>query len=235
MTPPLLSNFEPYSNAIVIGASGGIGAGFVTHLKSQPNFSIIHQLSRSQNGFDLMDEATIKQAADNIDDQSINLIIIATGALGTTPEKSLREIDADQFHKILAVNTVGPALVMKHFAPKLSRDKKSVMAVLSARVGSISDNHLGGWYAYRAAKAALNMVIRNAAIEIGRTNKQATVIGLHPGTTDTNLSKPFQSHVPEGKLFTPAYATEKMLGVVNDITPKDSGLLFAYDGKNISF
>ena len=233
--PPLLSNFAPHSHAVVIGASGGIGSAFVDHLNAQPNIAKIHTFSRSQNGFDLMDEATIEAAAKTIEDRSIHLIIIATGHLGLTPEKSLKDLSAEQMNHIMGINTIGPALVMKHFAAKLSRDEKSVMAALSARVGSISDNQLGGWYSYRAAKAALNMMIKNTAIEIERTNKNTCIIGLHPGTVDTDLSKPFQSHVPEHNLFTTAYATEKMLGVVNSVTPQDSGFLFAYDGEKIPF
>ena len=124
---------------------------------------------------------------------------------------------------------------MKYFSPKLARDRKSVLASLSARVGSIGDNHLGGWYAYRASKAALNMIIRNAAIEIGRTNSNARIIGLHPGTVDTGLSKPFQGHVPDGKLFTPAYATGQMLNVIDNLAPEDTGHVYDYAGKVIEW
>jgi NAD(P)-dependent dehydrogenase (short-subunit alcohol dehydrogenase family) len=109
------------------------------------------------------------------------------------------------------------------------------MAALSARVGSIGDNHLGGWYAYRAAKSALNMIIRCTSIEIKRNNNNAIIIGLHPGTVDTNLSKPFQGHVPDQKLFTPEYSTGKMLEVINSVSTEDSGHVFAYDGEKLPY
>jgi NAD(P)-dependent dehydrogenase (short-subunit alcohol dehydrogenase family) len=133
------------------------------------------------------------------------------------------------------INTIGPALTMKYFASKLKKDRKSVIAALSARVGSISDNHLGGWYGYRASKAALNMIIRTASIEVARRNKQACVVGLHPGTVDTSLSKPFHDHVPEGKLFAPEYAASQLLNVLNNLTARDTGYVFAYDGQKIPF
>jgi len=195
----LLPSFPNDSTAIIIGASGGIGAAFVAHLKLQHNIINVIELSRSQDDFDYTDENKVKFIADKIDNQSIDLIICATGFLGLEPEKSLKDLSMDKFQHIFAHNTFGPAMVMKYFTPKLKRDSKSVMAFLSARVGSIEDNHIGGWYAYRASKSALNMVIRNAAIEIARTNKNASIVGLHPGTVDTSLSKPFQGMVPEGK------------------------------------
>lgn len=235
MSDLILSDFKNSIHAVVIGASGGIGAAFVQHLKKQPNVATVHELSRSQTGFDLTDEDSIKSAADLIADRSIHLIIIATGYLGLTPEKSLRDLSLASSHDIFAINCFGPAAAMKYFAPKLVRDDRAVMATLSARVGSISDNHLGGWYAYRASKAALNMFIKTTAIEMARTHKHAAIIGLHPGTVDTNLSKPFQGHVPDGKLFSPEYATTQMLNVINNVQPDKSGTLFAYDGEIIPF
>ena len=192
MEKNILSNFKQPINAVVVGASGGIGSAFVTHLKNQNNIAQVYEFSRSGNGFDLTNEESIKSAADKIIDRTIHIIIIATGYLGLAPEKSLKDLSLSSCQDIFTVNSFGPAMVMKYFAPKMVRDERAVMAALSARVGSISDNHLGGWYAYRASKAALNMFIKTTAIEMARTHKHASVIGLHPGTVDTNLSKPFQ-------------------------------------------
>ena len=124
-------------------------------------------------------------------------------------------------------------MVAKHFLPKLNKENRSIFAALSARVGSISDNQLGGWYAYRTSKAALNMVIKNAAIEIGRLNKKAIIVGLHPGTVDSNLSMPFQGNVPDGKLFTPEYSVQKLLQVLTNLTSEQSGKCFAWDGTEV--
>ena len=164
------------------------------------------------------------------------MVIVATGILHDgelMPEKSQKELSAEKFHRLFEINTIVPALVAKHFIPKLNREKRSVFAALSARVGSISDNQLGGWYAYRASKAALNMIIKNAAIEISRRNKKAIIVGLHPGTVDSNLSKPFQGNVPDGKLFTPKYSVQKLLVILTTLTSKQSGKCFAWDGKEI--
>ncbi len=220
---------------IIIGASGGIGQAFVENCKKRYQGAEIFELSRSQTGFDLTDETSVKQAAEKFQDRDIDMIILATGFLGTEPEKSLRDLSMEKMERIFQINTFGPALVMKHFIPKLARDRKSVFAALSARVGSIGDNHLGGWYAYRASKSALNMMIRSASIEVSRTNKNAVIMGLHPGTVDTSLSKPFQSHVPDKKLFTPDHSASQMLKVIYDIDPKDTGHIFAYDGEKLVY
>ena len=132
-----------------------------------------------------------------------------------------------------AVNAIGPALAAKHFLPLLAEDRKSVFAALSARVGSISDNSLGGWHAYRASKAALNMILRNLAIELARRHDKAICVGLHPGTVDTGLSSPFQGSVPPGRLFSPAEAAGHLLKVVDGLSPADSGGHFAWDGRRI--
>jgi NAD(P)-dependent dehydrogenase (short-subunit alcohol dehydrogenase family) len=164
-------------------------------------------------------------------------VIVATGLLHDgelVPEKSLRDLSAEKFLRLFEVNTILPALVGKYFLPKLNRENKSIFAALSARVGSISDNQLGGWYAYRASKAALNMIIKNAAIEIGRQNKQAVIVGLHPGTVDSRLSKPFQSNVADGQLFTPAFSAQKLLEVLETLTQEKSGKCFAWDGQEIT-
>ena len=230
---------------MVIGAGGGIGAALVQALAGSGAFATIHALSRSpgvadgriQTGIiDVTSEDSIAAAAEKIG-QPIDLVIVATGILheaGRMPEKSLRALDAAALARIFAVNTTGPALVLKHFAPLLSRDRRSVIACLSARVGSISDNRNGGWYGYRASKAALNMIVKCAAIEIARTRPRAICVALHPGTVDTGLSLPFQGSVSPGKLFTPAYSAQKLISVLDDLGSTDSGHIFAWDGEEIA-
>lgn len=169
-------------------------------------------------------------------EKPLDLVIVANGILhdeGLMPEKALRDLSAKNFHRVYEANTITPALIAKYFLPKLNRDQPSIFAALSARVGSISDNQLGGWYAYRASKAALNMIIKNAAIEVGRRNKHAIVVGLHPGTVNSDLSKPFQSKVADGKLFTPDYSAEKLLDVLGNLSPEQTGKCFAWDGKEV--
>lgn len=243
----IYQNFDDNLNVAVIGASGGIGQGFVKHLCASTKTARIYSFSRNQgethhekiiyHPLDLTDERSIVMAAAAIpDDIKLDIVIIAAGVLhdgDLQPEKSLKDLDFQKFQNVFAVNTIGPALVMKYFLPKMQKEKRSVFAALSARVGSISDNQIGGWYAYRASKAALNMLIKNASIEMARRYKEAVIIALHPGTVDTDLSKPFQGHVPSHKLFTSDQATEKMLMVIDQVMPKDSGKIFDYAGDEI--
>lgn len=231
--------------ACIFGASGGIGAAFVRQLQAQPDIACVHAGARSNIdfgsavrpfAFDLNDEASIAEAAGSIG--APDLTIVATGMLHSAdiqPEKSLKLQTPEAYAAAFAVNTIGPALIGKHLLPQLPKDRRSVFAVLSARVGSISDNRLGGWHAYRASKAALNMVVRNFAIEMARTHPQAIIVALHPGTVDTELSQPFQRGVPEQKLFTPEYAATRMLDLLAGLTPEDSGQFFAWDGERIAF
>ena len=226
-------------NIVVIGASGAIGSAFANLLFRKYPDARIHLFSRNgKNKIDYLSEDSIAAAADLASkDQAFDLVIVANGILHDSdimPEKSLQELSAKKFHHLFGVNTITPALIAKHFLPKLNKSRPSRFAALSARVGSVSDNRLGGWYAYRASKAALNMVIKNAAIEIGRRNKQAIIVGLHPGTVDSDLSKPFQRNVPDGKLFTAQYSAQKLLDVLENLTPDHSGKCFAWDGKEIS-
>ncbi|MFK7840324.1 MAG: SDR family NAD(P)-dependent oxidoreductase [Bdellovibrionales bacterium] len=245
MTDQFLSNFSSNLSVVVIGASGGIGSGFVHHLIAQNNVARIYAFSRSDAVFDsdkvisghidLTDEGSIEKAANTVDGH-IDIVIVATGLLHAndiTPEKSMRDLNLQQFHDVFAVNAFAPALIAKYFCKRLPRDRRSVFAALSARVGSISDNRLGGWYAYRAAKTALNMLLKNTAIEIARKYKDASIIGLHPGTVATDLSEPFQSKVPDGKLFTPEYSSACLLKVINDADAAQSGKIFAWDGEEI--
>ena len=168
--------------------------------------------------------------------QPIDTIIVATGILHSEnfgPEKSIREINYSTMAKVMAVNTIGPALIGRYFIPLLRKDTKSVLAFLSARVGSISDNKLGGWYSYRASKTALNQIIKNFSIELKRTNPKAVVLGLQPGTVDSNLSEPFKKNVTKDKLFSPEHSRELLSGVIEKVTIEDSGNLIAYDGEII--
>jgi NAD(P)-dependent dehydrogenase (short-subunit alcohol dehydrogenase family) len=228
------------AKAVVIGAGGGIGAALVAALINSGEFEVVHALSRHpvQRGdvIDVTDEDSIAAAAARIG-APVDLVIVATGMLheaGRMPEKSLRALDSAALARIFAVNTIGPALVLKHFAPLLARDRRSVIGVLSARVGSISDNRSGGWYGYRASKAALNMIVKCAAIEIARTRPQAICVALHPGTVDTPLSVPFQGNVPTHRLFTPEHSARSLLAVLGGLGTVDSGRIFAWDGEEIA-
>lgn len=237
---------QDFSCAAVFGASGGIGKALVEGLAAG-GVSKIHAGSRSGAApdgdgiipfrFDYDDPASIADALEGMREPPPTLVIVATGVLtlddGSGPEKSLKQIDAETMARTLMLNTVGPALVAKHMLPLFPRDRRSVFAALSARVGSISDNRLGGWHSYRASKAALNMLIRNYAIELGRTHEQATVVGLHPGTVDTRLSEPFQGNVPESQLFTPERSANHLLDVISALTPTDSGKCFDWKGEEI--
>ena len=228
-----------FTNIAVIGASGAIGGACVRRLVERYPAAHVHAFARdAELSIDYDDEASIAAAAELAAQAGpLDLVLVATGMLhsgNTLPEKSLRDLSADKFARIFAANTITPALIAKHFLPRLNRERPAVFAAISARVGSISDNQLGGWYAYRASKAALNMVIKNAAIEMSRRNKKAIVIGLHPGTVDSPLSKPFQANVAAGKLFTPEYSAQKLVQVLESLTPAHSGQCLAWDGEVIA-
>lgn len=190
--------------------------------------------------FDLTDEASIANAARLAGhDGRLDLVFVATGVLhrsdGLNPEKSWRELDAATMADVFAINTIGPALIAKHLMPLLHRDRRAVFAVLSARVGSIADNGLGGWHSYRASKAALNMLMKNFALELSRRNPLAIAVSLHPGTVATPLSEPFQRGVDAARLFTPERSAAALLEVVERLSPADSGGLFAWDAARIPF
>ncbi|MCV6577467.1 MAG: SDR family NAD(P)-dependent oxidoreductase [Cohaesibacter sp.] len=235
-------------NIAVIGSSGAIGTAMTNCLAARYKTASIHAFSRGEqgsaiagvhyHGIDYQEEASIKQAAKRAaQDKPLDLVFVAIGQLhdgDILPEKSLRDISERNFQHLFQSNAIIPALLAKHFLPELNRQNRSVFAALSARVGSISDNRLGGWYAYRASKAALNMIIKNAAIETARRNKQAIIVGLHPGTVDSDLSKPFQKAVPDGKLFTPDFSAQKLLTIMQKLTPDQSGKCFAWDGQEIA-
>ena len=216
-------------NTVIIGASGGIGGALADALADEG--AAVRRLSRPD--IDITDEASVAAAAAGVG--TPDLVLVATGLLHDAehgPEKALRDIDPHWLARQYAVNAIGPVLVAKHFLPLMPRAGRSVFAVLSARVGSISDNRLGGWYGYRASKAALNQFIRTLAIEDKRRNERGIVVALHPGTVDTRLSKPFQQSGRD--LFQPDRAAVQLLDVIDGLKPQDSGKLFGWDGTEIA-
>ena len=220
----------------MIGASGGIGAALADVLAARGD-AVTRLTRRSDPPLDLDDEAGIAAAADRLSGAGpYDLILIATGLLhgkGVQPEKSLRAINGATLDRYFRVNSTGPALVMRHFLPLLPRDRRAVFAALSARVGSIGDNRLGGWVGYRASKAALNQIIRTLSIELARLSPQAVLVGLHPGTVDTGLSQPFQRGLADGQLLTPGESAQRLLAVIDRLAPNDSGACFDWAGERI--
>jgi len=245
-----LDSFNKQINAVVIGASGGIGYALVRQLISHPSVALVHALTHNPDALvweldeqlrvlcvDILDERSLIDAAECFSDTPIDLLIVATGILhgeDVEPEKSLRALQSESFLEVMQINALAPMLVAKHFIPRMNRLRKAVFSVISARVGSISDNRLGGWYSYRASKAALNMLLKTLSIESNRTMPNLIIAGLHPGTVDTGLSKPFQRNVKPAKLFTPSQSAEYLLNVVNGLSVGQSGDIFAWDGLQIA-
>lgn len=229
------------ASAVVIGASGGIGAAMFEALVEEGAHDVVHGFARSfadDRHIDLTDPASIAAAAAIVAAGPVpNLVIVATGLLHDGvrgPEKALRDLDADWLARNFAINAIGPALVAQAFLPLMPRTGRSVFVALSARVGSISDNRMGGWHGYRASKAALNQLIRTIAIEDKRRNSSGIVVALHPGTVDTALSKPFQGNVQPGRLFDTGRAGVQLLDVIDDLKAPDSGKLFDWEGKEVT-
>lgn len=228
-------------SAVIFGANGGIGSAVADALESDSRFDRIISFSRSDTSpvpVDLTSEASIRDAAQWTRDSHVvpSMVFVATGLLhdhSSGPEKSLRQLDAEWLLKNYQVNAIGPALIAKYFLPLMDRKEILRFAVLSARVGSISDNRLGGWYGYRASKAALNMMIRNLSIEWSRRNDQSIIVALHPGTVDTALSQPFQANVAPEKLFDSSRAARQLLDVLEALKPAQSGKIFAWDGTEV--
>jgi NAD(P)-dependent dehydrogenase (short-subunit alcohol dehydrogenase family) len=252
-----MPRFDSGATALVIGASGGIGLAMTRHLLADPRFARViascrdprrdgelHGLGREhhrleQVALDATDpEAFLRLGAD-LRDRDIRpaLVIYCAGLLHDgdrlQPEKRLEEIELDALQRVFAVNTFGPALMFKSLLPLFGRHDPCVMAVVSARVGSIEDNRLGGWYAYRASKAGLNQIMRTAKIEARRRFKGCILACVHPGTTDTALSRPFQANVPEDKLFPPAFVAERFMSIFEALEIEDSGAFLAWDGAPI--
>ena len=232
----------------IIGSSGAIGNSICEVLLNEYPIKKLYKFSRKIQSkdtdkikniaIDIEDENSIKESLKNIPkDVKFDLIFVATGLLHNEneifPEKSIKDINTDMFKKVLLVNAIGPALIGKYFIPLMKKDIKSVFAFLSAKVGSISDNKIGGWYSYRASKAALNQIIKNFSIEIRRNNKNAIFVGLQPGTVKSFLSKPFQENVNSQTLFTPNYSAKKLLKLIDSLDYEDSGKLFSWNGEEI--
>lgn len=225
--------------AIVFGASGGIGSALVAALNQNPRYSEVIAFSRSgPHPFDLTDEPSIAAAAASAAQSAhpIRTIIDATGVLaddGCIAEKSWRQLDPLNMARAFQINAIGPALLMKHFLPLLPREGKSVFATLSARVGSIADNQLGGWYSYRASKAALNQFVRTAAVELKRNNPAAICVALHPGTVDTSFTQRFAKTGLE--VQTPEISAAKLLAVIDALDASRTGTFIDQHGYTIEW
>lgn len=227
-----MNSFPDQFRALVIGSSGAIGAALVAALEQQPRCGLVMGLHRhSTPRIDFADEETIAEAASVLAAAPrFHLIINATGILHQgelMPEKRLADLNYDHLREIFQVNTLGPALVLRHFAPLLDH-QRGVMGILSAKVGSIGDNRLGGWYGYRASKAALNMLVKTAAIELARSKQQSVLVALHPGTVNSALSRPFRGE----QIGRPAAeVAADLLQVIDSLTAADSGSFRSYRGE----
>ncbi len=235
------------TNALVVGASGGIGAALVDRLAARESTATIFAASRDPVEatspkvhplrVDVTKEHSIVDLAANCRSAGpLHHVVIASGVLHSEafgPEKSWQDLSLITMRAVFDVNTFGPALIAKYCLPLLDHNQRSVFAAISARVGSIQDNRLGGWYSYRASKAALNMLIKTLAIELRRKNRAASCIGLHPGTVDTQLSAPFQRRVPAKQLVEPTVAATQLLDIIDGATAEQSGQVLAWDGSQI--
>ncbi|MBD2592796.1 SDR family NAD(P)-dependent oxidoreductase [Nostoc spongiaeforme FACHB-130] len=253
---PFRENFNN-ANAMIIGASQGIGLGFVKQLIQDTRIDKIYATHRQEQTaqelldlteeypdklnslqMDITDESQIVKAVQNIRSQinKLHLVINCVGLLhegDLQPEKSLKHINPENLLRYFQINSIGAVLLAKHLLPLFRHQEPSVFASISAKVGSIGDNQLGGWYGYRASKAALNMLMRTTAIEYGRISPQTLVVTLHPGTTDTRLSRPFQRNVPPEKLFSVERTVSQLLTVIEKLEPSDSGQFFSWDGSKL--
>ena len=231
----------------VFGSNGAIGSALVLLLSKKFPSATIYSVSRHINDYshkniqhfcvDYFDEAQLNIISDKISEAGpLDLVVVTNGILHDEiiqPEKALKDITAEKLAHCFKINTILPSLIAKHFVPILNNKTTSIFAAFSARVGSISDNSLGGWYGYRASKAALNMIIRTASIEAKRLNKFAIIVGLHPGTVASNLSKPFRNNIPPEQVLLPNKSAEYLLSVLSTLSFKDSGKCFALDGEEI--
>jgi NAD(P)-dependent dehydrogenase (short-subunit alcohol dehydrogenase family) len=254
----MLTSFPTGSQALVQGASRGIGLEFVRQLLAQPVVGRVFAGCRAPDRagelvalaaseprlqlvpLDVTDQASIAQASATVASATDRLHLVLNcagilhgGAAALAPEKRLAEVRPEALATSFAVNAFGPLLVARHFERLLAHRERAVFATLSARVGSIGDNRLGGWYAYRGAKAAQNMFTRTLAIEWSRSRRNVVCVALHPGTTDTDLSRPFQANVPPDKLFSPARTVQQLLERIDHLTPAETGRFYAWDGSEI--
>ncbi len=246
------------AHVLIVGASGGIGLALAHRCATLPDLRDLVLCARRATtdpellslrdrhpgiavrlfDLDIGDEASLATLSAELpaDVPALDLAINATGLLhgpDLMPEKMLEQVTASTLHAAFAVNSYGPVLLAKHLLPWLKQKRPMVFASLSAKVGSIADNRLGGWYAYRASKAAQNQLLKTLAIELARRNPQAIVLALHPGTTETRLSEPFRQNVAPSKLFTPAFVAERLLDIMTTATPSDSGKFIGWDGQQI--
>ena len=232
---PEMSSLPDNYTALVIGSSGGIGSAIQQTLSADPRCNELICMSRSKDGLDITEEASLVSCVQKIASKKIHLLICATGALtinGVGPEKTIRQLDPDAMTAQFRINAIGPALVMKHFLPLVDREKRGICAFLSARVGSIGDNRLGGWISYRSSKAALNQIIRTASIEFKRTHPDAVLVGVHPGTVETSLSEPFSRG---RERMRPDDAAKMILEALNAVASTQTGSFIAYDGSSIEW
>ena len=240
--------------AVVLGARDGIGATLGESLLSMPHVERVLRTSRDQGWADASDllEGEARQVVDLTDDRTIasladrvagwsrppNLIVNCTGLLHAEdmqPERAIKQLDSGNMRRAFDVNATGVAMLIRYLLPHIPRGERAVFASLSARVGSISDNRLGGWFSYRSSKAAQNMILKTASIEAARRWPELIVLALHPGTVDTELSKPFSRRVPEHKLFSAEVAVEHLCRVIAERTPNDTGGFFAWDGSPVEW
>ena len=240
-------------NIAVFGANGGIAQGFITHILqtlnqvnihciSRQNYSHKHVLQRQQqmtvHQITAYDDESLTTLSKQLASTSFDLVFIATGALHDAhiqPEKRLANLTHEKFEKIMHCNALVPMLIAKHMLALMQKKHTAAICALGARVGSISDNQLGGWYSYRASKADLVMMLKTLAIETKRTHPLLRVCAIHPGTVDTALSQPFQSHVEPHKLFTKALAGQYIFNVINHLSPEHSGQQLAWDGAIVPY
>jgi len=234
-SPTLLHSLPRGFRAVVIGASGGIGSAMCSLLRDRTDGGEITALSRRGDGLDILNEDSVARCAAEFSGRPIHFLFCATGALtieGKAPEKGLKHIDPDTMVENFRINAVGPALIAKHFLPLMDRKQRAIAAFLSARVGSIGDNRLGGWISYRASKAALNQIVRTSAIEIARTHPQAVVAAVHPGTVTTELSAPYSAGHPT---ISADSAAARILATLDKIPPESTGSFWAYDGNRVEW
>ncbi|WP_335949043.1 SDR family NAD(P)-dependent oxidoreductase [Salipiger bermudensis] len=218
-----------HNRALVIGASGGIGAALCVAL-SERGYDVTG-LSRSADGIDFSEPDSVTSRLEALPGP-YGMILVASGVLapeGARPEKSLAEIDASRMAEVMTANAIGPALVLRHAPRLLPRNGRSVVGVLTARVGSIGDNRLGGWYSYRASKAAANQIVHTASIEIARTHPGAIVVALHPGTVATEFTRDYPAH----RKVAPAEASGNLLGVLDGLEPQQTGQFFDWAGEPV--
>jgi NAD(P)-dependent dehydrogenase (short-subunit alcohol dehydrogenase family) len=240
-------------SVVIIGARGGIGNAFVESIIQTTSTTRIITTSRDEgwceepcnerihrHKLDVTNEESIESLAKFIVSKSYNLKLVlnCTGILhrhDARPERTWREFDLDWMRAVFDVNALGTGLLIKHLIPLMPRSERAIFMTLSARVGSIADNKLGGWYSYRASKAAQNMIVKTASIEARYRRPELILASLHPGTVDTALSEPFTARVKPEKLFTPVYSCERLSEVMRSLTPADSGEFFAWDGSTIQW